>query len=162
MNRLLPFPRSTRCSLFELDVIEAGYVAEPFLVPGDSGLMVNYAQGVEVAPQFSTGFGYDDAAKWLEKDHWILTLDVQQYNDTGDLGGDMGVVNSPQEISNPAGLYLGEVSVTRDPGNGWLYLNSAPSQWMPTSFLQKLQAITPMRPLTTNTMFPWTSFRLVQ
>ena len=28
--------------------LEAGYVAEPFLVPGDSGLMVNYAQGVEV------------------------------------------------------------------------------------------------------------------
>ena len=113
LNNLLPLPSWMS--------LEAGYVAEPFIVPGDSGVMVNYAQGVEMASQFSTGFGYDDAAKWLEQDHWILTLDVQQYNDTGDLGGDMGVVNSPQEISNPAGLYLGEVSITRDPGNGWLY-----------------------------------------
>ena len=118
-----PFPSfNEMLSLPSWMSLEAGYVAEPFMVQSDSGVMVNYAQGVEIASQFSTGFGYDDAAKWLEKDHWILTLDVQQYNDTGDLGGEMGVVNPPQEISNPAGLYLGEVSVTRDPGNGWFYL----------------------------------------
>ena len=114
MNELLNLPK-----WFSLEV---GYVAEPFWHPGDgSDPSWSYAHGVEVAAQLSSGFRVYSASRWREIDHWIFTLDIQQYTDTGDLTGGMGVVNPPQEINNPAGVYLAEVSLTRDQGEGWFY-----------------------------------------
>ncbi|MEC7986765.1 MAG: carbohydrate porin, partial [Myxococcota bacterium] len=100
--------------------LELAYVAEPTYSLPDS--LFNYAHGFELAAQLSTGFGHDDPASWKEIDHWILTFDAQQYYSPSDLAADMGVVNPSQEIANPNGLYLGELSLTRSPGNDPIYL----------------------------------------
>ena len=100
--------------------MEVSYVAEPMIEPL-SGVW-GYAHGIELMTQLSLGFVHEDVSTWKEYDHWILTLDVQQYADTGDFGEKIGVVNPTQEIFNPAGVYLGELSFTRNPGDGKLYL----------------------------------------
>lgn len=96
------------------------YDTEPMLVAADP--YINYAHGVELHLDFSRGFTKPETA-WNEFDHWALTVDVQQFSDTGDLGAVMGVVQPPQEIFNPAGVYLGEFSFKREAGDGWLYLH---------------------------------------
>ena len=100
--------------------IELSYVAEPMMNLSDP--MYNYAHGIEVMMQMSSGFSHQDISSWNELDHWIATFDLQQYSDTGDFGTQIGVMNPPQEISNPSGLYMGELSITRNPGDGWLYV----------------------------------------
>lgn len=111
LNELLQLPKSV--------TMELSYVAEPVFAPSSS--LLNYAHGLEYTLQMSTGFSHEEASSWKEIDHWIATFDVQQYYDTGDIATDIGVVNAPQEIFNPAGFYLGELSLTRNPGAGWLY-----------------------------------------
>lgn len=100
--------------------LEMSYVAEPMIEPssGEWG----YAHGLEFMTQLSLGFVHEDVSTWKEYDHWILTFDVQQYADTGDFGEKIGVSNPAQEIFNPAGVYLGELSLTRNPGAGKLYI----------------------------------------
>ena len=93
---------------------ELAYVSEPMF--GLASSRLNYAHGFEFAAQLSTGFAHEDPSSWTELDHWILTFDAQQYYSTGDLAADMGVVNPAQEIFNPDGIYLGELSLTRNPG----------------------------------------------
>ena len=100
--------------------LEMSYVAEPMMNLSDPRL--NYAHGIELMMQMSTGFGHEDPTSWNEFDHWIATFDLQQYSDTGDFGTEIGVVNPPQEIFNPSGLYMGEISFTRNPGDDWLYV----------------------------------------
>ena len=82
----------------------------------------NYAHGIEANVRLGSGLA-KAPSEWSETDHWSAYLDIQQFSDTGDLGAAMGVVQAPQEIYNPPGVYLGELSLTREPGDGWLYLH---------------------------------------
>lgn len=100
--------------------MEVSYVAEPMIEPS-SGTW-GYAHGVEFMTQLSLGFVHENVSTWKEYDHWILTFDLQQYMDNGDFGEKIGVSNPTQEIFNPAGVYLGELSITRNPGDEKLYL----------------------------------------
>jgi len=100
--------------------VEFAYVSEPMFALG--GNRFNYAHGLEFTSQLSTGFAHEDPSTWKEIDHWIFTFDAQQYYSTGDLAADMGVVNPSQEIFNPDGIYLGELSFTRNPGADPWYL----------------------------------------
>jgi len=113
LNRVLRLPANVSA--------EMSYVAEPIISLRDPSVF-NYAHGVEVMLQMSPGFSHKDVSTWKEYDHWIFTFDLQQYFDTGDFGTEIGVSNPPQEIYNPQGLYLGELSFTRNPGDGWLYM----------------------------------------
>jgi porin len=102
------------------DSVSVGFMydAEPMLFLGDE--LVNYAHGIELHVDLSSGFG-KGLSTWRERDHWVYSVDVQQFSDTGDLGAMMGVVHSPQEIFNPAGFYLGESSLARQYGDGQWY-----------------------------------------
>ena len=100
--------------------MEMSYVAEPMIEPS-SGIW-GYAHGLELMTQLSFGFVHEDVSTWKEYDHWIFTFDAQQYTDSGDFGEKIGVANPTQEIFNPAGIYLGELSITRNPGDGKLYI----------------------------------------
>ncbi len=102
--------------------IELGgmYDTEPMLVFSDP--YINYVHGLEGNLRMGSGLG-KDVSTWTERDHWSLFVDVQQYMDTGDLGATMGVVQPPQEIFNPAGFYLGELSLTREAGDGRWYIH---------------------------------------
>lgn len=98
------------------------YVSEPMIHAHVSNPKVNYVSGVELNTQWSKGFVNSDVENWKEIEHWVFTLDIQQYMDTGDLGTQIGVVNPPQEIFNPQGVYLGELSATRNGGEDDIYL----------------------------------------
>ena len=104
------------------DWMEIGgmYDTEPMFILAKP--YVNYAHGIEANVRLGSGLA-KTPSEWSETDHWSAYLDIQQFIDTGDLGAAMGVVQAPQEIYNPAGVYLGELSLTREPGDGWLYLH---------------------------------------
>ena len=99
-----------------------GYVAEPTHLPFQSAF--GFAHGLELAIQLSTGFSHEQTETWKEWDHWIFTLDLQQYYSNQDLTAQLGVVNGPQEIANDNGVYLGELSLTRNPGLGGWYIKT--------------------------------------
>ena len=102
------------------DSVSVGLMAdaEPMLFAGEE--TANYAHGLELHVDLSSGFG-TEISDWTERDHWVYSIDFQQFSDTGDLAAMMGVVHPPQEIFNPAGLYLGESSLMRDYGDGRFY-----------------------------------------
>ena len=103
------------------DWVEVGgmYDTEPMLILAYP--YANYVHGLEANVRMGTGLS-KDVSEWEEKDHWSLYGHFHQFSDTGDLGAIMGVVQSPQEIYNPRGVYLGELALRRDPGDGWLYV----------------------------------------
>ena len=103
------------------DWVELGgmYDTEPMLVLAYP--YANYVHGLEANVRLGTGLG-KDPSEWQEQDHWSVYGHFHQFSDTGDLGALMGVVQSPQEIFNPAGVYMGELAIKRDPGDGWLYV----------------------------------------
>ena len=102
------------------DAVSVGFMydAEPMLFLGDE--LINYAHGIELHVDLSSGFE-KEVTTWVERDHWVYSIDFQQFSDSGDLGAMMGVVHSPQEIFNPAGFYLGESSLARQYGDGQWY-----------------------------------------
>jgi len=95
------------------------YDTEPMLVLAKP--FVNYVHGLEGNVRLGSGLN-KSTADWEEGDHWSVYGHIHQFTDTGDLGAIMGVVQSPQEIYNPRGLFLGEFSLIREPGDGWLFL----------------------------------------
>lgn len=95
------------------------YDTEPMLVLADP--YVNYVHGLEANVRVGTGLG-KSTGEWTEKDHWSVYAHLHQFMDTGDLGAVMGVVQSPQEIFNPEGIYLGELALIRESGDDWFYM----------------------------------------
>lgn len=119
LTSIIFFSQSAAAEIPDWVEFGAMYDTEPMVVFAKP--YVNYVHGLEGNVRLGSGLG-KEASEWMEKDHWSMFVDLQQYIDTGDLASIMGVVQSPQEIYNPRGLFLGELSFIREPGDGWLFV----------------------------------------
>ncbi len=95
--------------------------AEPLANAGGPGSQASWMQQLTLGASFGSGLARDPS-QWREADHWTVNTELALYSGRAGYGQAIGAAFPLQAVDLPTGLWLTEVSVERQAGNGPLSL----------------------------------------
>lgn len=91
--------------------------AEPLVNAGGAGTRGAWSQQLTLGAAFGSGLG-QEPGQWQEADHWTLNTQLMAFSGRANYGQLIGAAFPLQSTDHPSGLWLTEVSLERQRGQG--------------------------------------------